>query len=209
MGGSEHSGVDGLSLISHADRERIRDWLEENRNPDVSMEPEEEEQDDEDEAAKIFEGLGLMFEAMAAEHGFIPSVPRMVWKRCGDLSETAVIIQGMTDAANAHGLEALEVREQRQLQEIIASREEEMESREAMLAKEVVGRRKSGRYSSRSVADTTSLVSESGGRRAGAGNGSRADRSRSVGGRSNGTASRPRPPNYVPAEVIEPLLSQL
>lgn len=209
MGGSEHSGVDGLSLISHADRERIRDWLEENRNPDVSMEPEEEEQDDEDEAAKIFEGLGLMFEAMAAEHGFIPSVPRMVWKRCGDLSETAVIIQGMTDAANAHGLEALEVREQRQLQEIIASREEEMESREAMLAKEVVGRRKSGRYSSRSVADTTSLVSESGGGRVGAGNGSRADRSRSVGGRSNGTASRPRPPNYVPAEVIEPLLSQL
>ena len=190
--GNESSGVDALAIISDADRQRILNWLEENRNPDV---PPEEDEDEDEQADRIFEGLGLMFETMAAKNGFVASVPRNVWKQCGDLEETAEVVQAMTDAANNTGLEVLEARQKRNAQ--LA-----MESREAVLAGEVDGRRKSGRYSLQ-VSALSSPFGSDGEQEP------EARRGRRSGTRSTREGQRPRPPSYVPAEVVEPLSSQL
>lgn len=186
--GYDNSGLEALSIISQADQRRVLDWLEENRNPDLPLESDEEEDEG---ASRIFEGLGLMFEKMAANNGFAASVPRNVWKQCGDLNETAVVVQEMTDAANSAGLKILEARQKKHVQEA-------MESREAVLSGEVDGRRKSGRYSANVSRDiTTPKLDET-----------NAGRDPTSGARSSRDGYRPRPPSYVPAEVVEPLLSQ-
>ena len=198
---SGSGGGKALSTISEIDQQRVLAWLEESRVEDGSGEEEEESE-------KILEGLGLLFEEMGANTGFVTSVPRNVWKECGDLRETLSIVQTMTDAANKAGMEVLENRQRMLMQNAV-------DEREALLSGEVDGRRRSGRYSMGGEVD---VAVPGGGRRSTLTGRNFADErdgnrlshpTSSTRSMSRGGRRRPRPPSYVPAEVIEPLLSQV